>query len=82
MTIIKEILFWSALILGTISLISIMSFVTWKCFCLFLDSCKNANMLRKIIKDYAQKYTCRKITEENINLKKMGIDWREKNNDR
>lgn len=71
---VKNILFWSALILGTISLISLMGFVTWRIFCLFLDSCKDADMLRKIIKDYANKHNCRKITEENINLKKMGID--------
>lgn len=78
--ILKEILFWIALTCGSVSLICLIFCGTWRCVCIFLDHCKNANMLRKIIKDYIKNKTNYNIREADIiNLRKMGIERGKKN---
>lgn len=77
MNIVKEILFWIALICGSISLVCLILCGTWRCICMLLDHSKNANMLRIIIKDYIKNKTNYNIREADIiNLKKMGIERR------
>ena len=78
--ILKEILFWIALICGSVSLICLILCGMWRCICLLIDHSKNANMLRIIIKDYIKNKTNYSIREADIiNLKKMGIERRKDN---
>ena len=73
---IKEALFYIALICGSVSLICLFLCGTYRCICLLIDHSKNANMLRKVIKYYIDNKTKFKVKEEDINLKKMGIERR------
>lgn len=77
--ILKEILFWIALICGSVSLICLILCGTWKCICLLIDHSRDANKLREIIKYYIDNKTSRKVKIEDIRLDRMGIERRKDN---
>jgi len=55
MELIKEILFYSALISGAIMLICLLFCGVYRCFCLLLDHWKNAKILRECLKIYIER---------------------------
>jgi len=74
MELIKNILFYTATISGSICIILLFLCAVYKCFCIFLDHCKNANVLRKCIQIYIKRNRPDiKIELENIDIAKNGI---------
>lgn len=77
--IIKDILFWTATISGSICLILLLICLVFRCFCIFLDHMKNANVLRKCIMIYIKRNRPDiKVELENIDIKRQGIHLKSK----
>lgn len=77
--IIKDILFWTATISGSICLILLLICLVYRCFCIFLDHMKNANVLRKCMMIYIKRNRPDiKVELENIDIKRQGIHIKSK----
>lgn len=73
--IIKNILFIIVLITGSLSLIMLLFCALYRCFCIFLDHMKNANILRKCLMIYIKrKRPDIKLELEQIDIKRQGIN--------
>ena len=72
--IIKNILFYTATISGSICIVLLFLCATYRCFCIFLDHCKNANVLRQCLIIYInQKRPELNIKPEQIKFSKQRI---------
>lgn len=72
--IIKDILFTIVLITGSLCVIMILLCALYRCFCIFLDHMKNANVLRKCMMIYIKrKRPDIKLELEQIDIKRQAI---------
>lgn len=72
--IIKDILFMIALTTGSLCLIMLLLCALYRCFCIFLDHMKSANVLRKCMMIYIKrKRPDIKLELEQIDIKRQGI---------
>lgn len=72
--IIKNILFYIALISGSICTISIFLILTYRLMLIFIDNMKNANVFRQCLMIYIhRKRPDIKIELEDIDIQKQGI---------
>ena len=72
--IIKDILFTIVLITGSLCVIMILLCALYRCFCIFLDHMKNANVLRKCMKKKKKrKRPDIKLELEQIDIKRQSI---------
>lgn len=72
--VIKNILFIITLIIGNLCLIMLLLCALYRCFCVFLDHMKNANVLRKCMMIYIKrKRPDIKLELEQIDIKRQGI---------
>lgn len=72
--VIKNILFIITLIIGNLCLIMLLLCALYRCFCIFLDHMKNANVLRKCMMIYIKrKRPDIKLELEQIDIKRQGI---------
>lgn len=73
--IIKNILFIIALITGSICIIMLLLCALYRCFCVFLDHMKSADVLRKCMMIYIKrKRPDIKLELEQIDIKRQGIN--------
>ena len=72
--IIKDILLTIVLITGSLCVIMLLLCALYRCFCIFLDHMKNANVLRKCMMIYIKrKRPDIKLELEQIDIKRQGI---------
>lgn len=72
--IIKDILYYISLIIGSIAIISLLIVVTMRCICILLDHLKAGNVIKKALKLYIKENTkIKKIKAEDVDLSRMGI---------
>ena len=81
--IIKNILYYTAIITGSISLILLFLCALYRVLCIFLDYCKNANIIRECLMIYIkQKRPDLKIRPEDIDFSKQRINLKHKENEK
>lgn len=72
--IIKDILYYISLIIGSIAIISLLIVVTMRCICILLDHLKAGNVIKKALELYIKENTkIKKIKAEDVDLSRMGI---------
>lgn len=75
MEFIKEVLFYTALISGSIAFICLCISAIIRCVCILIDHLKVANVMREAIMLYIKtKRPSLEIKEENINISKSRIE--------
>ena len=73
--VIKNILFIITLIIGNLCLIMLLLCALYRCFCIFLDHMKNANVLRKCMMIYIKRNNpCIKLEIGQIDISKNRIN--------
>lgn len=76
---IKDILFYTATISGSICIILLFLCAVFRVFCIFLDHCKIANVLKECLKIYIkQKNPTYKVEAENIDFTRQRVHLRKK----
>lgn len=77
--IIKNILYYTAIITGSISLILLFLCALYRVICIFIDHCKNANVLKECLLIYIkQKQPNLKIKPEDIDFSRQRIKLKNK----
>lgn len=72
--VVKNILYYTSLSIGSIAIISLLTVATIRCICILLDHLKACNVIKKALQLYIKENTkIKKIKAEDVDLSRMRI---------
>lgn len=72
--VVKNILYYASLLIGSVAIISLLIVATIRCICILMDHIKACNIMKKALELYIKENTkIKKIKAEDVDLSKMGI---------